>query len=145
MVDTSYRFLDNWQTEIISGEYVIKERRDETLDGQIVLMPPSSNYWHCMVTMRITLIFDDFFKGTRNEVFRGCYLHLTESDIFIPDVQVVTDPSMVKENWIHGAPDLVAEVILPLSAKNDRGYKKSVYEKCGVKEYWIVTVENRTI
>ena len=43
------------------------------------------------------------------------------------------------------APDLVVEVLSPRTAKNDRGYKKDLYESSGVKEYWIVDPTLRSI
>ena len=46
---------------------------------------------------------------------------------------------------IHGAPDLIVEVLSPGTAKNDRGYKKDLYEAAGVKEYWIVDPVLRSI
>ena len=30
-------------------------------------------------------------------------------------------------------------------SKKDRGYKKDLYEKCGVREYWLVDTENQTV
>ena len=51
---------------------------------------------------------------------------------------MVCDRDKIKRTYIDGAPDLVVEVLSPGTAKNDRGYKKSVYESSGVPEYWIV-------
>lgn len=44
---------------------------------------------------------------------------------------------MVKDD-VYGAPDLIVEVLSPGSEKGDKIEKKEVYERCGVKEYWIV-------
>lgn len=52
---------------------------------------------------------------------------------------------MIALDGIHGAPDLIVEVLLPSTAKNDRGYKKDLYEQSGVKEYWIVDPAMRSI
>ena len=46
---------------------------------------------------------------------------------------------------VHGAPDLVVEVLSPSTAQNDRGHKKEVYAKCGVREYWIVSPDNKSV
>lgn len=46
---------------------------------------------------------------------------------------------------IFFAPDLVAEVLSPSTAKNDRGYKKDLYEAAGVRKYWIVDPAIRSI
>ena len=57
----------------------------------------------------------------------------------MPDVSVVCNPSIVSNGKkILGAPDLIVEVLSESTMKNDLGKKKDVYEKYGVREYWIV-------
>ena len=62
-----------------------------------------------------------------------------------PDLFVVCDPDKVKSNGVHGAPDLVVEVLSPGTTKNDRGRKMDVYGQCGVREYWIVIPNEKTV
>ena len=40
---------------------------------------------------------------------------------------------------------MIVEVLSPSTAKRDRGYKKDLYERSGIKEYWIVSPEDRSI
>ena len=63
---------------------------------------------------------------------------LTEKDHFIPDFAIVSDRDKIKWTHVEGAPDFVVEVLSPGTARRDRGHKKAVYERCGVREYWIV-------
>ena len=58
---------------------------------------------------------------------------------------VVCDPDKVKRDGIHGAPDLVIEVLSPSTARYDRGHKKDAYEAASVQEYWIVEPEVRSL
>jgi Uma2 family endonuclease len=51
----------------------------------------------------------------------------------------------MKENKIEGAPDLVVEVLSPSTAYYDLKHKKSIYEKQGVKEYWIVDPMEKSV
>ena len=51
----------------------------------------------------------------------------------------------VKRTHVEGAPDFVAEILSPGTAKRDRGHKKNVYERYGVREYWIVNPVERSI
>lgn len=50
-----------------------------------------------------------------------------------------------RKGRVSGAPDLVIEVTSPSSARCDSITKLHVYEKAGVREYWIVDPRNRRI
>ena len=59
-------------------------------------------------------------------------------------VRVVGGRRIVEEAGLAGAPDLVVEVLSPSTAERDRGEKRRLYERQGVREYWIVDpAENR--
>ena len=58
---------------------------------------------------------------------------------------IICRKEIIKRNGIHGVPDLIVEVLSHGTEKKDRGYKKDLYEKCGVKEYWLVDTENRVV
>ena len=55
-----------------------------------------------------------------------------------PDLIVVCDGSKVRERHVRGAPDLVIEILSRTTTKRDLRDKFAVYEKHGVREYWIV-------
>ena len=121
-------------------------RREELHNGQVVLMAPSPNVNHNSIAFKIANLFENHLKGRRCKVFAdGTDVYLTEKDVFVPDMMVVCDRNKIRWNGIHGAPDLVVEVLSLGTAKRDRGYKKDMYEKCGVREYWIVTPKEKTV
>ncbi len=72
-------------------------------------------------------------------------VYLTEKDRVIPDCMIVCNKDIIRPDGIHGAPDLVVEVLSPSTAKHDRGYKKDLYERSGVRDYWIVEPNMRSI
>lgn len=115
-----------------------EEPREELLNGEIYMMSsPSVN--HSRVVLNIYYIFRSYLKTKSCEAFADDVdVYLTEKDRVIPDAMIVCNKGIIKTNGVHGAPDLVVEVLSPSSAKNDRGYKKDLYEKSGIKEYWIV-------
>lgn len=122
-----------------------EEPLEELLNGKIVMMSsPSVN--HNYVAGNIYHIFRNYLKGKTCKAFSdGVDVYLTENDRVIPDAMIVCNRDIIKLNGVHGAPDLVVEILSPGTAKNDKGYKKDLYEKSGVKEYWIVDPVSRSI
>lgn len=122
-----------------------EEPREELLNGEIVMMAsPSVN--HYQITLNIVLAFQSYLKGKTCRAFGdGVDVFLTENDRVIPDAMIVCNKNNIKLDGIHGAPDLVVEVLSPGTSKNDKGYKKDLYEKSGVKEYWIIDPMLRSI
>ncbi|MCP4688605.1 MAG: Uma2 family endonuclease [Desulfobacterales bacterium] len=59
-------------------------------------------------------------------------------DVVQPDILVVCDPSKLGERGCLGAPDFIVEITSPSTAGRDYVLKSKLYEKNGVKEYWIV-------
>ncbi len=53
--------------------------------------------------------------------------------------------SILTEANVQGAPDLVIEILSSGDKKRDTVKKKAIYEKYGVKEYWIVDPDSETI
>lgn len=120
--------------------------RDEMLNGQIMAMSPRPSVNHNRIINNLLLIFGNYLRGKQCEAFSdGVDVYLTNLDRVIPDMMVVCNPSIIKRDGIHGAPDLIVEILSFSTSKNDKGYKKKLYEQCGVKEYWIVDPRAKTI
>ena len=66
-----------------------------------------------------------------------------ESTWVEPDVLVVCDPSKIGERGVVGAPDFIAEIVSPSSRRMDYYTKLDLYERAGVREYWIVDPKHR--
>ena len=119
--------------------------REELINGKVVAMSPAASN-HNRIAGDIYGIFWSYLRGKKCEPFGdGEAVYLTEVDHFIPDFMVVCDPDKVKSNGVHGAPDLVVEVLSPGTTKTDRGRKMDVYGQCGVREYWIVIPNEKTV
>ncbi|MCL2616736.1 MAG: Uma2 family endonuclease [Defluviitaleaceae bacterium] len=120
------------------------ERPTELLDGKIVAMSnPFTNHVH--VARNLTLIFGNYLRSKSCKVFPDLNLHLTKSDRLRPDLMVVCKPDIIRNNGVHGAPELIVEILSKGTAHRDKGYKKDLYEKCGIKEYWIVDTQYQSI
>lgn len=62
-----------------------------------------------------------------------------------PDLLIVSDRSKVDERGVRGAPDWLAEVLSPGTAKHDRSVKIPAYERAGVREVWLIHPIERTL
>ena len=72
---------------------------------------------------------------------------LDEFNTVQPDLLFIFKENVFKieEEAIIVAPDFVVEIISPGSVQKDRHIKKELYERFGVKEYWIVDIKNETV
>ncbi len=114
--------------------------RIERIDGTTIMMSPRPLIQHSVVSSNIYRIFASYLHGKPCKAFAdGVDVHLDDQNWFIPDVSIVCDRSIIHRDGIHGAPDLVVEVLSPSTARNDRGPKMQHYAAAGVKEYWIVS------
>jgi len=135
----------------------LDNRLPEIINGKIVNMAPKPNMNHLSSMGNIYGLFYTYLKGKKCRVFAdGGYIRLdkiksislpdkNKRDRIVPDVMIVCDRDIIKPDGIYGAPDLVVEVLSPSTAKQDRSTKKDIYELIGVKEYWIVSIAERTI
>jgi len=122
-----------------------EERREELIGGKVVMMAPAATD-HNRIAGNIFFLFRSYLRDRRCEPFGDNEkVFLTKTEHFVPDMMVVCDSSKVKPDGVHGAPDLVVEVLSPSTAKNDKAHKKDVYAKCGVREYWIVSPGDKSV
>lgn len=125
--------------------------RYELIDGDLYLMASPSTL-HQEIILEIAHQLKTFLKGKKCRAFIApldVKLSGQEDDkeIFVvqPDIMIVCDPNKIKEKNILGAPDVVMEVLSPSNASHDRLIKLNLYQKFGVKEYWMISLEDKLI
>ena len=127
------------------NDFVLKLKR-EVIDGMVYMMSPRPRYEHVTVSGNIFIVFSNYLKGkTCRALPDGLDLFLDEKNQFVPDVMIVCDKNKIKHNGVHGAPDLVVEVLSKTTAQNDKTKKKDAYERAGVKEYWLVDTWSKAV
>lgn len=120
--------------------------KTELIDGKIFTIVPRPKIKHATICTNIVSEFRSYLKGKICRAFcDGVDVFLDENNRFVPDTMIVCNPDIIKHDGIHGAPDLVVEVLSKTTAKNDRSKKKYTYAKYGVKEYWIVDVWSKSV
>ncbi len=119
---------------------------DELINGEVVAMSPRPVFNHGSIAGNLYALFWNYLRGrTCTAIPDGTDLFLSEKDRFVPDMMVVCDRSKIQHDGVHGAPDLVVEVLSPSTAKRDRTYKKDAYAKSGVREYWLVNPADKSV
>jgi len=118
----------------------------ELIDGKVYLMSPRPRASHNFIAANIYRIFADHLRGkTCRAIMDGMDLFLDEKNRYVPDAMIVCDRKKIQRNGVHGAPDLVVEVLSPSTGSHDRGAKMRHYEAAGVKEYWIVSPLGKSV
>ncbi len=123
------------------------DQRWELIEGVPYSMTPGPNVRHQTILGDLYLTVANFLKNRECKVFfapcdvlfpEGNEGEKTVKNVFQPDLFVVCDENKIKEKYIFGAPDWVVEILSPSTSKKDQSLKKRVYEKAGVKEFWVV-------
>jgi Uma2 family endonuclease len=116
-------------------------KRHEVIDGEHYVTPAPS-LWHQRLIARFFRWLDGFvFRNGLGEVlFTPCDVVLSWNDVVQPDLLFISKERAGiagKEN-IRGAPELVVEVLSKSTRRLDEHVKLRLYERFGVREYWIV-------
>jgi Uma2 family endonuclease len=74
-------------------------------------------------------------------------VYFSEEDTFQPDIIFISKEksNIIGEVKIEGVPDLIIEILSPSTAYYDLGRKYKVYEKAGVREYWLIHPDRKRI
>jgi len=125
--------------------------RAELHDGEIVIMAPPVTK-HQQVIGELFFQIRSYLEGKSCKVFPAPFgvrlfpkKDRSDDTVFEPDIVVVCDLAKLDKHGCNGAPDFVIEVISLSTAKYDRVYKLRKYEKAGVREYWIVDPETKSV
>jgi Uma2 family endonuclease len=120
----------------------------QIINGKEIEMP-SPLLRHQKISRILQRIIEDFLmKNDLGELFNAPLDVIFEDGVnrIQPDLIYISNQnkSIIKD-WIRGVPDLLVEVVSKGSFYIDTVDKKEIYQKYGVKEYWIVFPEYDTI
>lgn len=115
--------------------------RYQLIEGDLI-RAPAPNMFHQSISGRIYRLLADFVerRSFGQVYFAPCDVYLSEHDVVQPDVLFVASANLgiLREDGVHGAPDLVIEVLSPATAQLDKKSKRRIYARAGVKEMWLV-------
>lgn len=126
-----------------------EDRRVELIDGVFYDMAaPRTSHQTVLLTM--WSIIDSFISSQKG----SCVPFAAPTDVQLdndeytmvqPDVFVVCDRNKITGRCVIGAPDFVTEILSDSTRKKDMTRKLAKYEEAGVREYWMVDLENERI
>ena len=128
------------------------DERWELIDGELInleeIMAPSAKEAHqrnqMILGSRMFFFTDEKDLG---RVYSDFDVVLSDTDTVRPDLLFVSKERLhiITADNVQGAPDLVVEIRSPSTARQDWTTKRDLYERQGVKEYWLVDPEAATI
>ena len=124
------------------------DERYELIDGELI-MSPSPRKAHQQTHAKLgTRLYTFVERHNLGEVYFAPFdVVFSITDVVQPDLLFVSRDRLyiITEDNIQGAPDLAIEILSPSTSARDKGYKRDLYAKHGVKEYWQVDTDAKRI
>lgn len=131
-----------------------ESERIEIIDGEAYMMATPLRV-HQRISRELLLQIGNYLQGKRCEVFSAPFgVRLFEEDgnrpedvdtMVEPDITVVCDPDKLDKYGCKGAPDMIIEILSPSNRRHDLVVKYRLYQRAGVREYWIVDPDTKTV
>ena len=143
-LDKQYTYADylKWQFS----------ERVELIKGFIKKMSPAPNRVHQTISTNLSGMFYNAFRGEPCAAFHApldvrlpIISKKKDTTVVQPDICIICDASKLDEQGCNGAPDLIVEILSPSNTRHDTDTKFNLYEEAGVKEYWIVQPQQKSI
>jgi Uma2 family endonuclease len=126
------------------------ENRYELMEGELIVSRAPSLTHQRVLGNLLNVLKNYLAQNPLGEVFATPGVIFDELNSAIPDLAFVSRERgalVASGERITGAPELMIEIVSPGSenARRDRVVKRQIYGKHGVREYWIVDPERRTV
>lgn len=125
--------------------------RYEIIDGELYMSKPP-HFYHQDVCGELQVSLSIWNRAAKlGRIVAAPGLIFAEDDDVAPDLVWISNNRLAvclkNDGKLHDAPELVIEVLSPGRAneRRDRDAKLKLYSRRGVREYWIVSWQNRAI
>ena len=140
-----FTYADYKKWDLAEGE------RFEIIYGDAYAMA-APNAIHQEILVELSTQFCSFLRGKPCKIYPAPYdvrlfYQEDESDdtVVQPDISVVCDEIKRGFEGCRGAPDLVIEILSPSNTAFEMEQKLRLYREAGVKEYWVVNPNDKTV
>ncbi|MGI1691730.1 Uma2 family endonuclease [Thermoanaerobacter uzonensis] len=133
-----------------------EEERWEIING-VPYLQAAPTWQHQAVLLELARQFANYLQDKSCRVFTSPFdLRIPEANekdeettnVVQPDIIIICDNSGLKKTGYYGVPELIIEIIeivSPSTGQKDKIEKFNLYEKAGVKEYWIVEPDEKVV
>ncbi len=128
--------------------------RYELIDGEAIMLASPATI-HQLISVELSRQLANYLEGKKCRVISApldVRLFEQEGDrpedvqtVVQPDISIVCDRDQLDERGCKGAPDLTLEILSPSSTRHDLLVKLNLYQRAGVREYWVVSPEQKTV
>ncbi len=122
--------------------------RWELIDGVPYNMTPAPRRRHQGILIHVASRIENFLRDKPCQIYSAPFdVRLPDFDeqdddevptVVQPDLVVVCDEKKLDDRGCRGAPDLVVEILSSSTSRKDLTVKFDLYERAGVREYWII-------
>ena len=134
----TYKDYARWNSDI----------RYELIDG-IAYAMTSPSQAHQDISRELSGRLWQFLRGKPCKMYNTFAVRLSveglDDTVVEPDILVVCDESKLDGKSVKGAPDLIIEILSPHNTRHDTVTKAIWYRKAGVREYWLVDPNAKTV
>jgi Uma2 family endonuclease len=117
--------------------------------GALVTMPRPHERHQMILAALIAVLWPHITSRKLGRIWPEIEVILPDqSDVYVPDLVFLARDKLAylgEDGRIHGAPDLVVEILSPGTRKRDRTHKMQVYRQAGVRWYWLADQDDLTI
>jgi Uma2 family endonuclease len=131
-----------------------EDERWELIGGEAFDMSPAPARIHQDLVVGLLVQVHGALAGSSCRVYVAPFdVRLPEADeadddirnVVQPDLAVICDRARLDDKGCRGAPDWIVEVLSPRTAAKDQWRKRDLYERHGVREYWLVHPTDRIV
>lgn len=127
--------------------YYEQSERFEIIEGIRYDFLSSPKYVHQKILTNFHLAFHNSCQQEGETILAPMDVHFDEDNIVQPDVIYIARDNLdiIRDGFVFGVPDLVVEILSKSTGQRDKTIKKALYERFGVKEYWLADPEYRIV